>query len=159
MSRNFGGGTVMVWAAFSYYGRTLICWVSTKMNSEKYQELLENVLIDYYDQMPMEDWIFQHDNAPIHTSRYVKQWLQETNISVLDWPARSPDLNPIENLWGILARKVYENGAQYSDVNSLKTAIRNAWKEIPETILHNLIFSMKNRIFEIIKNNGGSTKY
>ncbi len=52
------------------------------------------------------------------------------NIRLLDWSALSPDLNPMENTWSILSRKIYENGKQYTSVNDLKTAIFNSWYEI-----------------------------
>ncbi|CAK9801712.1 Transposable element Tc3 transposase [Anthophora plagiata] len=77
----------------------------------------------------------------------------------MPWPSKSPDLNPIENLWGILARKVYTNGKQYSNTMELKNGIKEAWSQIESETLHKLIYSMPKRIFEIIKNKGGSTKY
>ncbi len=48
------------------------------------------------------------DNAPIHTARVVKSWLREENIQLLDWPPYSPDLNPMENLWGLLKSGIYK---------------------------------------------------
>lgn len=159
MSRNFGGGTVMVWAAFSLTGKTPICWISTKMNSEKYIELLEEVLLDFGECQDTENFIFQQDNAAIHVSRYSREWFNRKNIELLKWPARSPDLNPIENLWGILSRSVYKNSAQYENVGALKRAIRKAWAEIPLSVLQKLICSMKNRIFECIANRGSNTHY
>lgn len=159
MSRNFGGGTVMVWAAFSFYGRTPLCWISTKMTSEKYVELLEEVLIDFGEQQPTDEWIFQQDNAAIHKGSLVTTWFTEKNIKVLDWPALSPDLNPIENLWGILARAVYGGRKQYTTVSELKSSIKKAWTDIEQSKLENLVLSMKDRLIEVISKNGSSTKY
>ncbi|KIH45926.1 hypothetical protein ANCDUO_24024 [Ancylostoma duodenale] len=67
----------------------------------------------------------------------------------MQWPACSPDLNPIENLWAIVARKVYANGAQYNTVNDLKVAVLSAWAYIPMDTINNLVSSMKNRIYEM----------
>jgi hypothetical protein len=61
-----------------------------------------------------KDWILQQDNAPIHTAKSNMSRFKSRNINVMDWPALSPDLNPFENLWGILAREVYADGKQYN---------------------------------------------
>ena len=79
--------------------------------------------------------------------------------NILPWPARSPDVNPIENAWGWLTHQVYKNGKQYDTVADLKTAILKAWEEIPGEYLHKLISSMKNRIFEVINRNARKTHY
>ncbi len=52
------------------------------------------------------DFIFQQDLAPAYTAKSTKSWLNIHGVGVLDWPANSPDLNPIENLWGIVKRKM-----------------------------------------------------
>lgn len=162
MSRNFGGGTLMVWAAFCFYGRTPLCFITTRMNSGNYIELLDNVLIQFHEEMSDKcnnEMIFQQDNAAIHVSRLSKSWFESKNLTVLEWPARSPDLNPIENLWGILARRVYEGGRQFATVHELRSAVTEAWRSIDQSVLEKLIFSMPNRLFEVITNKGGSTRY
>ncbi len=52
------------------------------------------------------DFIFQQDLAPVHTAKSTKSWLNDHGVGVLDWPANTPDLIPIENLWGIVKRKM-----------------------------------------------------
>jgi hypothetical protein len=77
----------------------------------------------------------------------------------MDWPALSPDLNPIENLWGILAREVYADGKQYNSKEELKHAIRREWQKISPHVLKNLVESMTKRIYQLISLQGRKTKY
>ena len=159
MSRNFGGGSVMFWAAFTFKESLPLCIVSPKMNADKYTKLLEEVLIPYLKKNDKTKFQFQQDNAPVHVAKLTKQWFTSKNISQLDWPSLSPDLNPMENLWGILARKVYNNNRQFQNLNDLKECILHSWSEIDETILKSLINSMPNRIFDVIRCNGCKIKY
>jgi transposase len=66
--RNFGGGSLMVWSAFTYYGKLPICFITCRMKSGDYVELLENVLVGFLDTSD-QSWTFQHDNASIHVSK------------------------------------------------------------------------------------------
>lgn len=158
--RNFGGGSLMVWAAFSFYNRTPICKITCQMNSGNYINLLDEILIDFMEQLlPHPEPIFQQDNAAIHVSRTSMEWFREKNIRLLDWPSRSPDLNPIENLWGNLSRRVYGAGRTFCTVEDLKQAVNREWAQIPITELQSMVLSMPNRIFEVITNAGGSTHY
>ncbi|CAF1088420.1 unnamed protein product [Rotaria magnacalcarata] len=75
------------------------------------------------------DWIFQQNNAPIHRSKVNLTWFKSQRINVLPWPSLSHDLNPIENLWGILARMVYAEGKQFRTKEQLKTAILKSWEK------------------------------
>lgn len=131
MSRNFGGGSLMIWGGLMVGEALPLAFISTRMNAVNYVEVLATALVDHADQLMGEEIIFQQDNASIHSARYTMNFLQERNIPVLDWPACSPDLNPIENLWGWLVRKVYKGGRQFLTVADLKTAVREAWTEIP----------------------------
>ncbi len=61
------------------------------------------------------DFIFQQDLAPARTAKSTKSWLNNHGVGVLDWPANSPDLNPIENLWGIVKRKMRNKRPKNAD--------------------------------------------
>ena len=123
---------MMVWAAISSRGSSELVFLEGKQNSIKYVETLDQYLFPLCDKFGYDTVIFQHDNAPLHTSRLTKTFLQERNLKVLKWPARSPDLNPIENVRGLLAREVHPNGKQYFSVQELKDALNKAWKKLDE---------------------------
>ena len=158
-TRAQGGGGVMIWASFGWGGKSSICFVDGRMNSKGYREVLKKHLIDIGSCIGGFDWIFQQDNAPIHRAKVNLSWFKSQKINVLPWPSLSPDLNPIENLWGILARKVYAEGKQFRTKEQLKTAIMKSWEEINIEQLRALVESMLERIFEVIKLNGAKTKY
>lgn len=159
VKRNMGGGSLMVWAAFSILGKTPICFLSTRMNSEKYGELLENVLLPYLDETEFVNPIFQQDNAPIHVSKYMKKWFVDHNVQILDWPAKSPDLNPIENLWAILSQSVYRHGKQFSTLAELRRDINSSWYNISPQIMKNLVNSMAGRLNKVILQGGDFIGY
>jgi len=95
----------------------------------------------------------------IHSSRFTKTFLKEKKIQLLGWPSKSPDVNPIENLWGSLVRVVYENGKQYDNVTKLKEAILKAWDKVEKATLQKLSDSIQSKIFEVICKLGGTTTY
>lgn len=157
--RNFSGGSVMAWASFSARGKLQIAFIPGRMNSEVYQEVLDACLVPFLDDYDDGRLIFMQDNAPIHTSNSTRQWLATRNIPLFQHPARSPDLNPIENVWGILARRVYADNKRYGSKDELKEGIKAAWDGLEPEVLNNLVLSMPNRVFELIQRNGGPIKY
>ena len=149
----------MIWASFGWGGKSSICFVDGRMNAMEYREVLKHHLVDIGENIGGSDWIFQQDNAPIHRAKVNVTWFKSKKINVLPWPSLSPDLNAIEHLWGILARKVFAEGKQFRTREQLKTAISKAWEEINIDHLRKLVNSMPDRLFEVIKLNGAKTKY
>ncbi|GBL79166.1 Transposable element Tc3 transposase [Araneus ventricosus] len=142
-SRQSGGGSVMVWAAFGFNGQVGLALLDGRQNSPKYIETLENHLMPFSENIGRQNWEYQHDNAPTHISSATKNYLNSKNVTVLEWPPMIPDLNPIENEWGIMSRKVYENGRQFYSVYALKRATESAWYNLEPEILQTLIISME----------------
>jgi transposase len=158
-SRNFGGGSVMCWLSFCSKGKPKVVFTSSKMKSKDYIEVIKDKILIDGRRFLGDDLIFQQDNASIHKSKETMLWFEANNVNIMDWPSLSPDLNPVEHVWSWLVRRVYENGKQYGCVNELKHAIEEAWEECPQEYLNKLINSMPDRIFEVIRLNGGKTHY
>ncbi len=93
--------------------------------------------------------LFQHDNDPKHTSKATVVFLKKNRVKVIQWPSMSPDLNPIEHLWGILKRQVEHHSP--SSIQSLKEVILEEWKKIDlekcrqlvHSCLEDLVLSLK----------------
>lgn len=152
-------GGVMVWGAITYYGVAKLVFVDQKMTGIHYKTMLESAFEDLKEMFGPIPFIFQQDNAPIHNSRIVKEWIQNQGVELMSWPPYSPDLNIIENVWGWLTRKVYEGGKQFATKEELKCEIRRAWDDISLNYLKSLYDSMETRMFHVISKNGGHTNY
>ena len=106
---------------------------------------------------PNGDGWFQDDNARPHRSKIVVAFKQKKNLRTLSWPSQSPDLNPIENLWAEIKRKIHNE--KPTSLPSLERCVKRAWKSVKPEMVKNLIESMPRRIKAVIQANGGPTKY
>ena len=157
--RRNNGGSVMVWAAFSRAGKSELVFIDGTMDSSKYCATLSTTLLPFIEQHHPRGARFQQDNAPCHVSAYSKQYFSDMDIDVIDWPSRSPDLNPIENLWAILARDVYKLGRQFDTVADLKEALFYCWDTITIDTLQKLVDSMPKRLMDCMEARGGFTSF
>ncbi len=122
----------MIWAAMSSAGVGPLCFLKFTVNTAIYQEILEHFMLASADKLYGDaDFIFQQDLAPAHTAKGTKSWFNDHGVTVLDWPANSPDLNPIENLWGIVKRKMRDTKPNNAD--DLKATVKETWASVPQT--------------------------
>ncbi|CAB4401305.1 unnamed protein product [Rhizophagus irregularis] len=158
----FGGGGVFVWRCFTAQGIGYLCQIDGGMDAELYCKILEEdflMTLDYYD-LDVVDVVFQHDNDPKHKARITTDWLETNNINVLDWPAQSPDLNPIENLWSELEHRLRKDGSIIiTNKTSLWEKIQTSWNNIETEVCTKLIETIPRRIEDVIKQKGGYTKW
>src|SRR3954470_22401281 len=97
-------------------------------------------------------WRFQQDNDPKYTSHVTEKFLQDNVPEVIDWPSNSPDLNPIENLWNIVKTNVERRRPK--NLDNLNRFMIEEWKDIPDSVIKNLIGSMRKRCEAVIERNG-----
>ncbi len=89
----------MIWVAMSSAGVGPLCFLKSTVNTAIYQDILEHFMLPSADQLFKDAaFIFQQDLAPAHTAKGTKSMFKDHSVTVLDWPANSPDLNPIENI-------------------------------------------------------------
>jgi hypothetical protein len=149
----------MKWGGFSFGGSCPLTTTSTRMKSSDYQALLDGSLLPYGSKIAGRGYVYQQDNARPHVSNSTMEWLKSHRIRTVVWPARSPDLNPMENLWSNVSKGVYGEGRQYNKILDLDKSVSRHWDSIEPQILENLIDSMDRRLDEVIMNNGDYTHY
>ena len=102
--------------------------------------------------------VFQQDGASSHTSVSTRAFLASKGVNVLaDWPALSPDLNPVEHCWAYLAPELV--GESFSSEDELEAAIRAAWARKPPNFIPKLFGSMVRRLTAVVVARGGATRY
>ncbi|KJZ68323.1 hypothetical protein HIM_12290 [Hirsutella minnesotensis 3608] len=163
----------MFWAGFSYNRRTSLTPLLGDPDSERGGVTGRVIKACLEEQLPTiaePGSVFAQDDAPTHTAYVVRDWLrewaEENGIGLVDWPAYSPDLNPIENLWKIVKDKICDNHPELAALpktneakQRLCEAAVEAWEEIEDKALKSLVESMPRRCAAVIKANGWYTKY
>ena len=123
-----------------------------KYNSKKHRETLKHHVVPFMK----PDQILQQDNAPCHQGA-AKTYLANKKVKTFIWPPNSPDLNPIENLWSIVKRRLEK--MKSTTLEELWKNVQTVWKNLEISLLENLVKSMSNRIKLVLKHKGNMTKY
>ncbi|KAL0151970.1 hypothetical protein M9458_052688, partial [Cirrhinus mrigala] len=151
-----GGSSVMVWGGISIGARTELAIIENgSLTGQRYRD---EILRPYAGAM-WPDFVLMDDNAGPHRARLVTEFLEEEDISRMEWPARSPDLNPIEHIWEQLQSRVQARQVPLGALVELRTALLEEWQAIPQQNVQNLISSMQRRCEAVISFRGGNTDY
>jgi len=131
------------------------------MDAALYVSILKDELqasIDFFE-MDRSNLLFQQDNDPKHTSALARKWFADNSIQLLDWPAQSPDLNPIEHLWWHLKRKLNAYEEASKGMQELWERVEKEWDAISSDVCGELVESMPRRVLAVFKAKGKYTKY
>ncbi|GFV84353.1 transposable element Tcb2 transposase [Trichonephila clavipes] len=137
---------IMVWAGIMINGRTRLHVVANgSMTGQRY---IDEVLLPHvrlFRGAVGDKFVFMDDNATCHRTLAVQDCLDSEGIQRLVWPARSLDLNPIENVWDALGRQVAGRNYPPTNKNTLIRALTDEWDTLPQQLLDNVVQSMFHR--------------
>jgi hypothetical protein len=159
---NRSKGNCMIWGAFSVNGSTPLYRVQHgTLNSERYHLLLQHALLPFLPILLPNGGQFQQDNAPAHASRSTKEFLQDNGVNVFPWPSTSPDMSPIENVWGRMECILKRDYELPTDSEQLFATLEEIWVALMSNTQYrlNLIASMTDRAMTLSTVSGGYTSY
>lgn len=133
----------------------------TAVDGAAYTGVLQNNLIPFAEEKfgGVAHCHFQDDNAPAHRAILVRYFKERVGTRSIPWPARSPDLSPIEHLWDVLKRLIRKRLPQPTSLQQLFAAAIEEWNSISEATIDNLIDSKTSRVGAVIHAEGGVTGY
>lgn len=155
----YRGGTQMFWGGIRFNGRTQLLHIPGTMTGAYYLQNIINAIVQPLRNAIGAQFIFMDDNARPHRTRAVQQALENGNIARLEWPAMSPDLNPIEHVWDYVSRAIFNRNNPPRNTQELIVAVTEEWDNIPQAVINNLIIGMHRRVDALIRSRGGNTKY
>ena len=144
-------------AGITSSGASRLYLFSENMDAQLYKHILSSTILPDARKLLGNDFQLVQDNDPKHTSKLVTSFLAQKGVQVLKWPAKSPDLNPIENMWSVLESKIMENPP--TSRADLEKKARKALREIPASMLKKTVESLPRQLQAVIDQGGGPTGY
>lgn len=151
-------GKVSLWGCICAEGLGHAELYVGSLDGTRYRSILRGSLVSSFRQFfPQGPWYFQQDNARFHTIGENNEFLHNKGVTFLEWPPWSPDLNPIENLWNDLKRRVYNRFPQ--TMEQLEQFIREEWQATDLNFISRICRSMPDRLQLVIDNEGHKIHY
>jgi len=150
--------SLMIWGCVCYEGIGILAAVQGNINSVKYIDILEKNLLPtivwYFED---DNYIFMDDNATVHRSHLLDNYKTENGLNSMEWPAQSPDLNILENIWLIIKRELKKLSEEIR--TKLFEKIERIWQNISLAEIQKLYQSIPDRLKNVITIKGHLTKY
>lgn len=151
---------VMVWGCICFEGVGTLTRVDGNINANKYINILEdNIWPVITRHFPRNNYLFQDDNAPVHRARVVKEYTARNRLKCMSWPAQSPDINIIENVWLYIKRKLQVRVNFINSSQDLYNEILRIWQDIDVEYIRSLYKTLPKRIQSVIRLKGHFTKH
>ncbi|GFX58862.1 transposable element Tcb1 transposase [Trichonephila clavipes] len=149
---------IMAWGGIGYHSRTPLVRIVDTLNSQRYiSEELEPVVLPYIQGLATA--IFQQGNARPHMARIIQRFFVNHQIELLPWPARSPDLSPIENMRSMVDQRLTQITSPAATPDQLWRRVEFSWSAVPQEYIQSLFESMPRSMAAVISNNGSYSGY
>ncbi|GFW35506.1 transposable element Tc3 transposase [Trichonephila clavipes] len=155
----YGGAGWLVWRGIILGSGTDLHVQSVTMTCHIYWDVILEQHVRLFRGAMGAEFLFMDDNARPHRANIVHEGLQSEDITRMDWPAYSPDSNPIEHVWDMLGRRIAALQPPPICLPELRRALLDEWRNIPEDQIDNLILSMPRRCKVCIASSGRHTLY
>lgn len=155
----YGGAGLLVWGGIILGSRTDLHVQIGTMTGHIYRDIILEQYVRLFRGAMGAEFVFMDDNARPHRANIVNECLQSEDITRMEWPACSPDLNPIEHVWDMLGRRVAARQPPPTCLPELWTALLAEWSNLPQDQIDNLILSMPRRCTNCISSSGRHTMY
>lgn len=138
----YGGGSCMFWGGIMLDSKTDIVFIiganagsrSRGLTAQRYVEEVLEHHVRPISWLMGKEFILMHDNARPHVAGTVCDYMEDVNINVMDWSARSPGINPIEHVWAELKKRVRARSPTPAHLQGLQSAIKEEWNAIPQEL-------------------------
>ena len=150
----------MIWGCVTYFGVGDMRWVEGYMNAEYYESVLRNYVIasrEWYKMDPTT-FVFQHDNASIHTTDNVNDYLSKAGIDVMVWPPNSPDINPTERIWARIKQRLFLYLTPPANLQELFDRVENIWTSLSTKFIQKLYEELPAKMEALVRTKGLHSK-
>ncbi|GBO25667.1 Transposable element Tcb2 transposase [Araneus ventricosus] len=145
---HYGGGGLMVWAGIMLDGQTpLHVFERGTVTCVRYRDEILEPSVRLFRGAVGPEFILMDDNARPHRALLVDEFLESEDIRRMDWPDRSPDLNPIEHVWDALGRAIATRNPPPRTIQEMKTALLNEWDQLPQEMINCYLISIIRPFF------------
>jgi transposase len=151
----------MVWGCISHDYKLDLVTIQGNLTGDLYiRDILQPVVVPHFDNHPLATRpVYIDDNTWPHRSRAVTVYLQSEDVTSVPWPAMSPDLNPIENIWDMLGRRIQALEPPVQNIRQLEAALHREWQQLSQQDIQRLTGGMRRRVEAVIQACGGYTRY
>ena len=150
----------MVWGCISHDYKLDLVTIQGNLTGDQYIRDVLQPVVPHFDNHPLATRpVYMDDNARPHRSRAVTAYLQSEAVTSVPWPAMRPDLNLIEHIWDMLARRIHAREPLVQNIHQLEATLHREWQQLPQQDIRRLTGGMSRRVETVIQARGGYIRY